>query len=199
MRMLTGLFLIFLLVSCVSDNLNEVVYNEVLPQIRNADKVSFQIRATRTFDEGIIVLFSADDALNPPDKLVGFSVFTRNIVGWNHGMDGVWARDITVLSDPLIDYKVSDIFYGKAGQNFDFGHRLIWGEIFSSDVTSVTITLDDGTILRDNGLGMIYAISIAKPHIACEIRALGKNGNLLETITPEYNQNSVTLSNCRKQ
>ena len=54
--------------------------------------------------------------------------------------------------------------------------------------------LDDGTVLQDEGEGDVFAFKAEVDHNFCELRVLDAQGNILESIVPEYEAGPLPTS-----
>lgn len=142
---------------------------------------------TRVFEEGSIVVFTPDTTLNSSDTMVGFVHFKKEWFGWQQGLSGTAVGDPVKMSGNRINYVISDFDFGPITTmpvHDAFQQFLLWGEISSSDVAQIEVVLKDGTVMQDDGSGMVFAIPFPKSNVACEIRLLDNHGMLIESISP---------------
>lgn len=184
--LLIGSFLLLLLIGCTETQLESRFRERVVPEALG-DITALDTFGIRYFDEGAIVVFTGTDSQLPVyPNVVGYAVFRKDLAGWRARQQGRKSRGNADLSGKLIDYSVSDFNYETTGAVVIFGHRLLFGDILSSMVEVIEVELDDGTLLQDDGSGDVFAFSVTADHSFCKLRMFDAQGNLLESITPEY-------------
>ena len=180
------LMLLLILLGCSASQQVESRFRErVLPgTIGNSSALDkFGIRY---FDEGAIAVYTGDDPQRAGYAMLGYAVFRRDLGRWNEGEVGSSSRQAQDLTGKLVDYSLTDFNFQGKGRDLTFDFRLLAGEILSPTAESIEAVLDDGTILQDEGEDDVFAFKTEVSHNFCELRVLDTQGNILESIVPEY-------------
>lgn len=189
MKRLIGLvthMLLLMLLGCSASQQVESRFRErVVPNTIGSSSALDKF-GIRYFDEGAIVVFTGDDPQQAGYAMMGYAVFRRDLGSWNEGQIGSSSRQVENLTGNLIDYALRDFNFQGKGRDLTFDYRLLAGEILSPTAESIEAVLDDGTILQDEGDGEVFAFSVEVARSFCELRVLDAQGNVLETLVPEY-------------
>ena len=138
---------------------------------------SFTIRGIRTWWGGVVVLyntvFAADEEL-PSMYLFGYVLVERAPGGWF--ARGSSAGKLSNLPEDLVDY-------GRGGGITIHGeYNILDGQVLSSEVVAVEGFFDDGQVHRDETDGQVFAFITPMSIVACELRVLGANEQVLQII-----------------
>lgn len=179
------LILLMILSGCTASQQVESRFRErVLPGLGGSSALDkFGIRY---FDEGAIVVFTGDDLQQTGYTMMGYSVFRRDLGTWRSGQSGGRGRQQNDFPSTYLDYFVTDFNFQGKGRDLTFDYRLLAGEILSPTAESIEAVLEDGTVLQDEGEGDVFAFKTEVAHSFCELRVLDAQGNILESIVPEY-------------
>lgn len=185
--MLSIVFVILILMmGCTASQQVESRFRErVLPNTLGSSSALDKF-GIRYFDEGAIVLFTGDDPQRAGYVMMGYAVFRRDLGMWNEGLVGSSSRQADQLTGELIDYSLRDVNFEGKGRDLTFDYRLLAGEILSPTAESIEAVLDDGTVLQDEGEDDVFAFSVEVARSFCQLRVLDAQGNVLETLVPEY-------------
>lgn len=129
---------------------------------------------------GLLVFFSGDcppsNRIKGPHRLYGFHVVERRRLAWV-GPDGT---DVpTPAADPareFVEYASNGIIVPKSRHAFVYGHALV------SEVSAVEALFDNGAIRRNVPRDGRFVLAAQGATAACEIRVLGRGGELLRSI-----------------
>lgn len=182
MKKLVLILVALIIVGCTEGRLETLVYERIfLSQTPALDSSSYHFLSVRAFGERTIALYKATESSPPYFEQLGYGVFTKGVTGWKMDMSGTSLRDVTTLAGDLVDYTY---FAMDPAAISDIDYRVVVGEIFSSDVVAVEILLANNTILRDDGQGGVFAFLFPEAYPASELRILGQDDVVLQTIYP---------------
>ncbi|MCC6602316.1 MAG: hypothetical protein IT327_03840 [Anaerolineae bacterium] len=180
------LMLLLMLPGCTASQQVESRFRErVLPNTLGSSSALDKF-GIRYFDEGAIVLFTGDDPQQAGYSMMGYAVFRQDLGTWHEGQIGSSTRLAEDLTGKLIDYALSDFNFQGKGRDLTFDYRLLAGEILSPTAESIEAVLDDGTVLQDEGEDDVFAFRVEVAPSFCQLRVLDAQGNVLETLVPEY-------------
>lgn len=187
--------LVWLLAGCQRGSVEQFV-SQNLPS-PSMDMSSLRVQTIHASEEGILVLYSAADTLDPDYRYLGFAVVQEGLAGWKAGMMGSMGGDRTVLNKQTADFTTVDISFDTSmGLHPVFTHQLVYGELIAPDAVTVQAVLDDGTIAQNEVTGKLFAFVTLKPNSICELHILDAQQQLLATITPANSDGKLPGTNC---
>jgi hypothetical protein len=146
---------------------------------------SVQVLGTRPATRGTLVLYSGwmpARGDRPATAMTGYYLveFQPRFGGWYAGTGGAGGSSAGAASvDELITRGA-----GRGGSP-DGGLSIVYGIFLSNEVNAVEATFNNGQVVRDRPKDGAYAMFVEEIADWCEIRVLGHEGQVLETIRPE--------------
>ncbi|MDP9381765.1 MAG: hypothetical protein M3Q29_16795 [Chloroflexota bacterium] len=144
---------------------------------------NFRVHGTRSWERGVIVLFSAD-CPSPPDAPIpepeipvsGFRLLQDGLFGWRVVIVGSAADGKEARSGQLVSYRPGG---GRGGRLGSYGY--VSGRVLAPDkVRAVEAIFDNGRVMRDDAPGELFALFSLGTGGPCELRTLDKDGRILQ-------------------
>lgn len=195
MKQLTSFLLIvimFTLSGCGQNGTPEAVAQRYIvdnaPRTNNAPAQleDVQIHRTQSGKNGVLALYTAQDASSAPSEQVGYIMLEKSLLNWQPKETGAIVRPASVASTGLVEYEVG----GGRVRNADYA--LVFGRVLDPQVVAVEATFDNNQVLRDERTDDVFAILADGANAVCEVRLLASDDTVLERSVPSSAQQQCT-------
>lgn len=158
---------------------------------------NFQVSGAKSSPHGVIVLYHAEcppsqavvfgqEVPIPERQVFGYSLAERRLVVWQQAKSHWTGRVEKPEPGQVIDFNIGA----------DDEHAILYGRIFSQNVSTVEVILSDGRVLRDGTVDGMFAL-VGPVDGMCELRALDARGKVLQRVDRSHLAPDAPSSRCR--
>lgn len=141
----------------------------------------FHVAATEEWNGDVLILYNAtcSDAQGQPQPVIGYHVFRPTPGRWV-GLGGGYGLGAPGVNPVAYHFGFENAI-DQNGQPVSYS--LVHGRILDPTVHRVEAVFSDGTVVQETPVSSVFRLLVNHASMACTLRALDVQGNVIETFT----------------
>lgn len=166
-----------LVTGCVrTETPGEAVYRYITGETAVRPTQNFRVLKSIPSRYGVLMLYRTRGAPNSSIERFGY-IFVKQVgFGWQIGEEGNIERKVSLPNEQFVEYGVG------GGLDRNANYALVYGQALNAQVAAVEATFNNRQVVRDNLSDTGFILFATGANDVCELRVLGKEGQLLQRI-----------------